>query len=67
MKSALIALLLTGCANGVVMTDEEVLACRNEGCAAFTENEIRALVGKVYKDGYLSGWGDANKQAGRNL
>ena len=58
---------LAGCANGVVMTDEEKVSCRDEGCAAFTMTELQTLVGKVFKDGYLKGWVDSNKQGGRNL
>ena len=58
---------LGGCANGVVMTDEEKVSCRDEGCAAFTMTELQTLVGKVFKDGYLKGWTDSNKQGGRNL
>jgi hypothetical protein len=59
--------LLSGCASGVQMTDEETVRCRNEGCAAFTLGEIRILMGKVFKDGYLSGWTDSNRQGGRDL
>lgn len=68
MKTLLaLCVVLAGCANGVQMTDEEVIACRDAGCVAFTEAELRQLAGKVYRDGYLNGWTDSNKQAGRNL
>lgn len=65
MRAALIALLLAGCANGVQMTDEETRACRDEGCAAFTERELRALIHKALTEGYRRGWTDAHQQAGR--
>ena len=60
-------LVLAGCATGVTMSDAEVISCRNEGCAAFTENELLTIMGRAYKDGYLSGWKDAGKQMGRVL
>lgn len=65
--AVLAVLALAGCANGVTMTDEETIACRNTGCSAWTEMDLRRLIGKVFKDGYLEGWTDSNKQAGRNL
>lgn len=74
MRAALIALLLlpafvllAGCANGAHMTDEDRINCRNEGCAAFTEAEIRALVNRAGRAGYMQGWTDAHRQAGRGL
>jgi hypothetical protein len=67
MRYLLLCLALSGCANGVQMTAEERVRCRSDGCAVFTEDEIRALVGKVFKDGYETGWKDAHKQTGRDI
>lgn len=60
-------LVVTGCASGVVMTDEEQVACRTQGCSAFTSNEIRALIGKVFNDAFRLGWIDATKQRGAGI
>jgi hypothetical protein len=62
-----IVALISGCANGVLMTDEEKVACRDSGCAAFTLAELRVLIGKSFKQGYLRGWAESNKQGGRAL
>lgn len=65
---ALLGLLqCAGCANGVQMTDEERIACRNEGCAVFTEAELRALQHQAAGVGYRKGWTDATRQAGKDL
>lgn len=60
-------IVLGGCASGVVMTEEERIACRNEGCAPFTNTEIRALIGKVFNDAFRLGWIDATKRAGTGI
>ena len=62
-----VILLFTGCASGVRMTDEETIACRNDGCAVFTEAELLQLVNKAGSAGYRKGWEDAHRQAGREL
>lgn len=62
-----VALSLAGCANGVVMTDEEAVACRTEGCAALTEREFLRFMGRAFKDGYEQGWRDFGRQSGRTL
>lgn len=74
MRAVLIVLLLlpafvllAGCANGVHMTDEDRIACRNEGCAAFTEAELRALVNRAASAGYRQGWTDAHRQSGKGI
>lgn len=74
MRAALIVLLvipafvlLSGCASGIEMSDEERIACRNEGCSAWTQGELRGLVNRAASEGYRLGWRDANKQAGRGL
>lgn len=59
--------LCSGCASGVRMTDEEVIACRDAGCTAWTDAELLRLVNKAGADGYRKGWADANNQAGRDL
>lgn len=58
--------LLFGCASGVRMTDEETIACRNDGCTAWTDAELLQLVNKAATAGYRKGWTDANQQAGRD-
>lgn len=63
----LILFLLTGCANGVVMTDAETIACRDFGCSAWTETEVRSLVGRAMNEGFRRGWPDAVKQGSRGL
>lgn len=68
MKAAVLLIgLLAGCASGIRVSDEEAVACRNEGCAVFTERELMGLVGKAMAEGYRRGWRDANVQAGRDL
>ena len=59
---------VSGCAsNGVVMTDEDAKACQIETCAPFTEAEILKIMGAAFKDGYIRGWTDSHRQAGRTL
>lgn len=67
MKAALLALLLAGCASGIVMTEEERIACRESGCNVYTPAEILSLVRKAITEGYAHGWRDSNRQAGREL
>ena len=67
MKAMLLALALTGCANGVSMNDDERIACRTYGCAVFTEAELRQFGSKVDGAAYLRGWTDAHKQTGKEL
>ena len=67
MKALALVLLLAGCASGIRVSDEEAVACRNEGCAVFTERDLLVLVGKAMAEGYRRGWRDANVQAGREL
>lgn len=59
MKTAIVlVLLLSGCATlpaGVQMTDDERAACAAQGCAVFTEQELRGLAQEVYKRGYSAG------------
>ena len=59
--------LCAGCASGVRMTDEESIACRNNGCTAWTDAELLQLVNKAGSAGYRKGWEDAHRQAGRDL
>lgn len=65
--AALALLHLSGCATGVQMTDEEAAACKAEGCAAFTEQELRDLVNRALVAGYRRGWHDATRQSGHDL
>lgn len=65
--AALLIVLLAGCASGIRVSDEEAVACRNEGCAVFTERELTVLVGKAMSEGYRRGWRDATVQSGRDL
>lgn len=74
MKAAIVVLLcipafvlLSGCANGVSMTDEERIACRDAGCSVWTEGELRGLVNRAQNGAYRKGWTDAHKQGGREL
>lgn len=67
MKAITLAFLLSGCANGVVMTDAETLACRDAGCVVFTEAEVRSLVGRAINEGFHRGWADAVKQGSKGL
>lgn len=60
-------LLIAGCANGVQMTEEEVKACRDSGCSAWTEAELEGLVKRAIAAGYRKGWTDATKQGGHDL
>lgn len=59
--------ILSGCANGVVMTEAETLACRTQGCTAWTENEVRTLIGKAASEGFRRGWADAVKQGSKGI
>lgn len=59
--------LAAGCASGVVMPEEEALACRNQGCSAWTETEVRALIGRVFNDAFRLGWIDATKKASTGI
>lgn len=67
MRALVLVLCLSGCANGVVMTDKQVIACRNVGCAALTESDLLKFMGGAYKQGYEKGWIDSNRQGGRSL
>ena len=63
-----ICVAVSGCAsNGVVMTDEEKIACRTEGCIPFTEAELIQFRDKALNAGYQRGWHDAHRQAGRAI
>jgi hypothetical protein len=58
MKTALIALLLTGCASlpeGVVMSEDERKACAESGCSVWTMAEIQRLIGIALKRGFDAG------------
>jgi hypothetical protein len=61
------AMVMAGCATGVQMTDEERVACRDSGCAAWTETELRTLVDRAVGAGYRKGWTDVVRQSGANL
>jgi hypothetical protein len=67
VKTALLCLLLTGCASGVQMTDEEAKACRDSSCSAWTLQELEALVNKVGQAAYRKEWSDAVRQGGHEL
>lgn len=68
MKALLLAVFfIGGCANGVQMSEEETIACRNEGCVVYTERELRDLVNRAQRQGYGRGWTDSNRQGGRDL
>jgi len=67
MKAITLSFLLTGCANGVVMTEAETLACRDAGCVVFTEAEVRSLVGRAINEGFQRGWADAVKQGAKGI
>jgi len=54
--------LLAGCANGVAMTDDETIACRNEGCTPWTQGELKGLADRALREGYRRGWRDAMRQ-----
>lgn len=59
--------LFAGCASGVQMDDDEAKACRTSGCSVWTEAELRTLMQKWFKAGYMHGWKHANEEAGRDL
>jgi hypothetical protein len=59
--------LLLGCASGVQMDEAEAIACRNEGCAVFTEAELRALASRAAALGYRKGWTDALRQRSEGI
>jgi len=63
----LLLLFLSGCANGVVMTEEETIACRDVGCTPWTEGELKTLVDRAIRQGYRRGWTDALTQSGRGI
>lgn len=58
--------LLSGCATGVTMTDEEAVVCKAQGCSVWTENELRALVYQSMVEGYQQGVRDA-RRGGKQL
>lgn len=47
--------LLTACATGVTMTDEDAAACRAEGCTVWTERELTDLLQRAFGAGFRSG------------
>jgi uncharacterized protein YcfL len=57
MKTALIALLLTGCASipGVQLTDAERVACEAHGCTVWTRAELEQLIRAAIQRGYFAG------------
>lgn len=63
MKKIILLLLvaLSGCATGVVMDADEAAACKAQGCTAWTESELRGLIGKAFGQGYQRGKADAGK------
>lgn len=67
MRMLILSLLLSGCANGIVMTEAETLACRDVGCTVWTENEVRSLVGRAINEGSQRGWSDAVKQGAKGI
>ncbi len=57
MKTALIALLLTGCASfeGVTMTEAEAKACKEQGCTVWTVQELTGMARRFFQEGYKAG------------
>ena len=47
--------LLASCATGVVMSDEDKVNCKAQGCTAWTDAEILQLINKIFKAGYEAG------------
>lgn len=68
IASALAALFLclAGCASDVDMTDEERAVCRDQGCTAWTAQDLLDLARGAAAEGYRRGWRDAVRQAGRD-
>ena len=54
-------LLLSGCSTGVVMTDAEQAACKEQGCSAWTMNELRSLAARAFQAGHAAGYKDGVK------
>lgn len=65
MVSIVLLVLASGCAttNGIEMTEAEAAACKRETCSVWTLNELRALIAKVFRDG----WDAAAKQSGKPI
>ena len=47
MRYMLALILLTGCASGVRMNEQEAAACRAHGCSVWTDAELQALITKA--------------------
>ena len=67
MRYLLVCLVLSGCANGVAMNDDERIACRNYGCVVMTEDELVEFGAKVDLEAYKRGLSDAVKQGARGI
>lgn len=58
MKTAILALLLSGCASlppGVQMSDAERAACAESGCSVWAMAELRKLITLSIQKGYAAG------------
>lgn len=54
--SAIFLSLLAGCATGVNMTEAEQAVCREQGCSAWTMNELRSLAARAFQAGHEAGY-----------
>lgn len=59
--------LCSGCASGITMSDEERATCSEQGCTVWTDAELKQLVDRAVREGYVRGWRDSTRQGGRGL
>lgn len=60
ISAALAALLLAGCAttrDGVQMSPEEAVACKEQGCSVWTQDELMNLAREIFRRGVEAGRG----------
>lgn len=58
MKFALLVLLLlSGCATGIKMTEEEAKVCKAETCTAWTEKQLNYMAHWFWRSGFMAGKG----------
>ena len=51
-----LVVLLSGCATGIVMTDEEAATCKTDGCTVWTDKGLDGLAKKFWIDGAQKGY-----------
>jgi starvation-inducible outer membrane lipoprotein len=59
MKTALLlSIVLAGCSSipqGIKINEEEIKACKSEGCTVWTDAELTRMARKFWSEGYSAG------------